>query len=221
VPGSVSFWVIASSDRIIVGVLAGPTELGYYAVSTSVVAVFAVLLVAVGQAWLPRIVQLYEEDREQSEIVAGKVFTVLVLILAAMAAAISLLAPFIISIVSGPDYAPAAQSLPLLALGAVLFGTTVLTGNGLELGKRTKELAVVAVTAAVVNVTAALILVPTFGSLGAATASVLGYATLTGLFLARSRAVWRMHLNAPALLATLAAIVAIVLVQTARLSGTI
>lgn len=220
VPGSVSFWVIASSDRIIVGLLAGATELGYYAVSTSVVAVFAVLLVAVGQAWLPRIVQLYEDDPEQSEIVAGRVFAVLVLILTGMAAAISLLAPVIISIVSGPEYAPAAQTLPLLALGAVLFGTTVLTGNGLELGKRTKELAVIAVIAAAINVTAALALVPRFGSMGAAMASVLGYATLTGCFLVRSRRVWRMRLHAPLLLASGAVLVLVVAIQTAHLSGT-
>lgn len=220
VPGSVSFWVIASSDRIIVGVLAGPMELGYYAVSTSVVAVFAILLVAIGQAWLPRIVQLYEQDKEQSQIVAGKVFSVLVVILATMAAAISLLAPFIISIVAGPNYAPAARSLPLLALGAVLFGTTVLTGNGLELGKRTKEVAVIAIIAAAINVAAALALVPSFGSVGAALASVLGYAVLTGCFLVRSRQIWRMRLHAPLLLASSAALAGIVAAQTARLSMT-
>lgn len=219
VPGSVSFWVIASSDRIIVGVLAGPTELGYYAVSTSVVAVFAVLLVAIGQAWLPRIVQLYEEDPHQSEIVAGQVFTRLVLLLAAMAAAISLAAPWIVTIVSGPDYAPAARSLPLLALGATLFGTTVLTANGLELAKRTKELAGIAVIAAGVNVACAIALVPRWGSVGAAVASVIGYAALTGCFLVRSRRVWRMRLHAHLLVATSAALIMLVALQTIHLSG--
>ena len=217
VPGSISFWVIASSDRIIVGLMAGPTELGYYAVSTSIVAVFAVLLVAIGQAWLPRIVQLYEEDAEQSEIVAGKAFTRLVLLLAAMAAAISLTAPWLVAIVSGPEYAPAAQALPLLALGATLFGTTVLTANGLELAKRTKELAAIAVVAAAVNVAAAITLVPSLGSIGAATASIIGYALLTGLFMYRSRRYWRMRVNAPAVAAGLVALCAIVAAQTAIL----
>jgi O-antigen/teichoic acid export membrane protein len=60
---------------------------------------------------------------------------------------------------------------------------------------RTGRLATLSVLAAVVNVAAALALVPPFGIVGAAGATLIGYLVLTMFYLWASQRLWAIHVE--------------------------
>jgi O-antigen/teichoic acid export membrane protein len=217
VPVTMSFWVFTASDRVILAKLGSFEELGFYSVALALVSIFALLSAAVGQAWVPRLFRLYERDKDQAARVVGLSIRYYVFALGLVALGISALAPELIRLLTAPEYSPAAEVVPLLALGAVAYGSTMLTSSGLTLTYRTGRLSWFSAAAAVCNVALALALVPAFGMKGAAVASLLGYTALTLSYFLASQRVWRVTVEMRHLLATIGALVAAV-VATSQLS---
>jgi O-antigen/teichoic acid export membrane protein len=216
VPVTVSYWIFTAADRVVVGKVAGLEQLGYYSVSVTVTLVFVVLVGAVSQAWLPRALHLYEEDQDQAAHALGRSLTYYVFGLGVLAAGAAALAPEVTTLLAGSAYAPAAQAIPLLCLSGVAYGTTSITASGMTMKHRNGRLAWIALAAAVANVVAAVALVPPFGIVGAAAASLLGYSLLTTSYLWVSQRLWRMHLEPRRLLVACALLLAVAIVATAR-----
>ncbi len=214
VPVTVSFWVFTASDRVVLGKLGSLEELGYYSLALSVASIFALATGAVGQAWMPRAIRLYETDKPRAARVIGASLTYYLFVLGLAAVVISAFAPEIIRILAAPKYAPAADVLPLLVVGSVAYGTNILTASGMTLTHRTGRLASASAAAAVVNVGFALALVPRLGMHGAALAGVLGYAVLTGLYLWISQRLWPIDLEVRRLLTIVCALGATVLLTS-------
>ena len=208
VPVTMSFWVFTASDRVILAKLGSFDELGYYSVALSLIAVMALLSAAVGQAWVPRLVRLYERDKQRASLVVGSSITYFVMALGFVALAMSVLAPEIVALLASPEYAPASKAVPLLALGAVAYGSSMLTSSGLTLTYRTARLSTFSVAAAVVNVLLAVLLVPWLGMFGAALASLLGYVVLTCSYLVASQRLWPVVLERRRLLGTIGVLLA-------------
>ncbi len=216
VPVTVSFWVFTAADRVVVGKVAGLEQLGYYSVAVTVTMVFVVLTSAVSQAWLPRAMQLYEADRERAATVIGASLTYYVFVLGVLASGIAALAPEVTAVLAGPEYAPAAAAIPLLCLGSVAYGSQTITASGMTMTHRTGRLASISLGAAAVNVAAALLLVPPFGIVGAAGASLAGYGLLTTGYLWASQRFWAIHLQPRRLAVTVALLALVGLVTTTQ-----
>lgn len=195
VPVTVSFWVFTAADRVVVGKIAGLEELGYYSVAVTVTLVFVVLTSAVSQAWFPRATQLFEQDRERAAAAIGASLTYYVFGLGVLASVTAALSPEVTVVLSGSDYAPAAAAIPLLCIGSVAYGSVTITASGMTMMHRTGRLATLSIVAAVINVVAALVLVPKWGIVGAAGATVVGYTVLTVSYLWASQRLWAIHVE--------------------------
>lgn len=206
VPVTMSFWVFTASDRIVLAKFGSFEELGFYSAALSLISVFALLSAAVAQAWVPRMFRLYERDRAHAAEVVGASITYYLFALGLVALGLSSLAPELIDLITAPAYTRASEVVPLLALGAVAYGTSMLTASGLTLTYRTGRLSTFSAGAAICNVLLALLLVPSFGMTGAATASLLGYTVLTCAYLVASQRVWRVNLESRRLVATAVAL---------------
>jgi O-antigen/teichoic acid export membrane protein len=195
VPVTVSFWIFTAADRVVVGKVAGLEQLGYYSVAVTVTLVFVVITSAVSQAWLPRALHLFEHDRDAASEAIGLSLTYYVFGLGMLATTAAAVAPEVTALLAGPEYAPAAEAIPLLCLGAVAFGSASITSSGMTMMHRNGILAWVSLAAAGVNIIAALVLVPPFGIVGAAAASLVGYLMLTSCYLWFSQRLWRMSIE--------------------------
>jgi O-antigen/teichoic acid export membrane protein len=82
-------------------------------------------------------------------------------------------------VVAGPGFDSGAAALPLLALGSTFLGTSLFTGTGYTLAKRTSMVPVLTVVAALINILGLALLVPRWGVVGAALAVCAGYLALT------------------------------------------
>jgi O-antigen/teichoic acid export membrane protein len=108
---------------------------------------------------------------------------------AAAAAAVGVLAPFLIPVLFGDAFSGAARPLAALLPGVVAYApvTVLVVYLSVRRGQPRLSLAV-SLTAMVVTTLAAVLLIPAYGKTGAAAASALGYlagASLAWLFFAR------------------------------------
>jgi O-antigen/teichoic acid export membrane protein len=209
VPVTVSFWVFGASDRLVVAKLTSLRELGLYSVAATLTTAFGVLIMAVGQAWTPRAVQLSLTNPLGAAVALGRALTYFLFVLSFAAVVTSAAAPWIIGLISGPEYRGAASAVPMLVAGTVAFGSSVITSTGLVVASRTRSLPVIASSAALLNVVLAIVLVPVWGIVGAATASAVGYALLTLGYLWFSQRYWPVVLEKPRLLVIVCALAAV------------
>ncbi len=183
VPASVAMWVFTGADRIAVGRYLSPTDLGAYSVAAVLVAPFSVLLLALAQAWIPRVSQRYETSPAEASASTGLAIELALLGFGLGAVALGAIAAPAMRVFAGPEYAAGAQAIPILALGSVFLGTSLFTQTGSTLAKRTGFLPVITVVAAIANVTLLVLLVPRLGLAGASVAVCVGYLLLaTGTF---------------------------------------
>jgi O-antigen/teichoic acid export membrane protein len=94
----------------------------------------------------------------------------------------------VVAAFAAPDYAQAADYVPILSLAIWIYALHMFVRVGVVLSKRTHLFTVNYLAAFGVNVAANWLLVPSFGAMGAAVASLLTYAYFTagGRFLYRS-----------------------------------
>jgi O-antigen/teichoic acid export membrane protein len=211
VPVSLSYWVFTGVDRLIVQGQLGERQLAFYAVATTLVTVFAVLLVAVGQAWIPRILSTYAADEDAAASNTARALTYLTYALGLLAAMVVAFAHEIVVVIASRAYLPAADLLPVLMVGAVAFGTTAITVTQLTATRRTGALAMATGVAAVVNVCLCLALIPAAGLDGATWASSTSYLVLTGSYLLLGARAWPIRLERRRLAVSFGAVVGIVL----------
>jgi O-antigen/teichoic acid export membrane protein len=179
VPGSIAFWTMLVSDRLLLGKLGSLDELGLYAVAGGVSAVLLFANAAFAQAWSPHALREYERDAVAAPAFYARVLTYLLFVFGALAVAVSAFAPELVGLLAADSYRGAAEAVPALALGAWAYTTTNVTALGLALAYRTALLPFVAVAGAILNVVLNVALVPSYGMLGSAWATAAAYTAVT------------------------------------------
>lgn len=187
VPTTVAYGVFLTSDRLLLGKLSTLEQLGLYSVANSLVGLAAIAISAFGQAWSPHAVRLYEEERESSSAVYGRVMTYLLAGFGLLAIGVTVFGPEILALLTSSEYQGAAIAIAPLAIAMVAMASTQITAVGITLAKRTHYLTIHAWLAAILNVSLNLVLDAPFGMLGAAWATAFAYVGLTLLYLATSQ----------------------------------
>ncbi len=195
IPATIAVWAFTGTDRIAVGSILGVASLGGYSVATTLVLPFTLLVVALGQAWIPRIVDLYERAPSDALRTGATALEASLLVFGSAAMALTAVAPLAVSLLGGPGYESGAAALPLLALGGAFQGTTLFAATGYTLAKRSGLVPVITLAAAAVNIVLLAILVPAWGIVGAASAVAASYWVLTAGMLCYSQAHLRMPIR--------------------------
>jgi O-antigen/teichoic acid export membrane protein len=169
-------FVLNASDRLVILRILGPEEAGRYQIAY-VVGNLAVLLIGmIDGAFLPRIAAVRDERARWA--VIGLARGGLLKLMSPVMLGITLAAPLVLTVVAPSSFRP-ADLHPVVYLVA-LAGLPVLLGVGwvweLMTRQRTRGLATSAIVAAVANVAINLVLVPRWGLLGAAAATVAAFA---------------------------------------------
>ena len=184
-----AYWLFTTLDRWMLAEFSTGEEVGLYSAASKYAAVITFIITAFAQAWTPFAIKLMRDDPEYRSHYS-RIFSLWFFLLAMVGLAIALFSPEALILLTPPAYWPAAQVLPALAVGLVLFGTTQITALGISLNKRTAFLTYGAWMAAATNFLVNLILTPRYGALGAALASLTSYGVLTSSFLFWSQ---RLH----------------------------
>jgi O-antigen/teichoic acid export membrane protein len=162
-------------DQVMLKEMVGPAEVGIYAVAARVSEVWYFLPLIVASSMFPSMVKTRETDPEAYRRRAGQAFAWVAWLAFGIATLVSLLAEPVIALLYGDQYRSAAPILvvhvwacPAVFMGAVL--SKWLVAEGLLIFSLTRH-----GLGAVVNVVLNLLLIPFFGGLGAAIATLISY----------------------------------------------
>jgi len=176
VPSGLFLWALNFSDRFFLVKLSGPREVGLYSIGVRVASAIILLLAAFRTAW-PAFAYSIEDDDEAAR-TYGFVLTYVVLITSWMALALGLLAPWLVQLLTTEDFYSAERVVAPLAFAAAAFGGYIVVVIGIGRARRTRSNWVITGAAAALNVVLNIALIPEFGMMGAAVATIGAYGTL-------------------------------------------
>ena len=176
VPSAVALWLTNFSDRFFLVKLTDAHEVGLYSIGVRVASSVVLLLTAFRMAW-PAFAYSIEDDREARRTYSF-VLTYVVYVCCWLAVALGLLAPWILRVITTKPFYPAENVVSPLAFGVAAFGAYVVVQIGTGRARQTRSNWVVTGAAAALNVGLNFALIPPYGRMGAAVATVAAYTLL-------------------------------------------
>ena len=166
--GSVSGMVLARLDQLLMTPLAGVAQLGLYAIAVNIGEVILVFNSAVRDVMFSTQAQSPDQSR------LGRASRISTLITLAFGGALAAASPWAIPILFGREFVDAIPVTLILIAAIVLGNPGSVAGAGLSARGRPSLRSISLAVAAVINVIAIFLLVPSFGALGAAVATLIG-----------------------------------------------
>jgi O-antigen/teichoic acid export membrane protein len=169
--------VIALIDRLFIAHYNGLRDAGIYTVSYQIALVLQFATDSFNRAWVP---WLYERLKQGQPSVLLKLvkatylYNAVVLVCALLLGAA---APWILSVFAGDRYAESSRYVLLLALGFAFEGMYKMVTNYIFYSKKTFLLAYITGGTALLNIGLNFWLIPRYGIMGAAVATVISYFT--------------------------------------------
>lgn len=202
IPSNVSSWVVDSSDKYVIGIIAGSVAVGCYSPGYALGSIllmflspFAVLLPAV----LP---EHYEKgEMDQVDTYLGYSMKYYLLLTVPAAVGMSVLSKPLLYIITTPEIALGGYMVtPFVCLGAIFMGMYGITNNILILEKNTMILGKLWIVVAISNIVLNLLLVPYLNILGAAIATLICYILAFAVTAIASKKTMRLPFNIKELL---------------------
>lgn len=179
VPAALSGFVFDLSDRFFLARIRDFHEVGLYAVAYSIVSLMALFIGAFAQAWAPFALAHHAEKPHDAPQLFARFSLYIVIVFSFLSLGVTIFGREILALLTTPEFFDAARVIPVLALAYVAFATTQVTTLGMSIARKTSLIAVGAGLAAVINLVGNILLIPEWGMLGAAWATLVAYILLT------------------------------------------
>ena len=169
------WWVLDTSDRFILRHYYPARVVALYSVGYALGRLLIMVSTSIDQAWTPFFFAAAKTDDADARRVASYAATYFTLAVSAMGLLIVVFAREAVLVFGGRAYLEAARVTPLIVMASVVQGLFYVPSRGLLLKKKTKVLPYIVVAAGATNVGLNLLFIPSFGMMGAAAATLLGY----------------------------------------------
>ena len=177
IPSNLSYWAVDSIDRYFIGIFLGAAFVGYYSPGYTLGNVI-MMISAPFSLILPSVLPKYY-DGEKNEIVSRYLkysLKYFLLISIPLVIGLSFLSKPILDILTTTEIASQGYLItPFIAVSCLLFGFYVIISNSILLAKKTKVIGSIWVITALINICLNVILIPIFGIIGAAFATLFSY----------------------------------------------
>ena len=173
VPSGLALWAINFVDRLFLNTISGAAETGLYSIGVRISSVIIFLFTAFRTAW-PAFAYSIEDDREARRTYAF-VLTYLLLVCSWLSVALGLLAPWIVRVLTTPRFYEGARVVALLCFAATAYAGYTVMAIGIGRVRRTQFNWIITFAAAALNIGLNIALIPPYGMIGAAIATVAAY----------------------------------------------
>jgi O-antigen/teichoic acid export membrane protein len=173
VPSGLALWVIDLSDRFFLVHMKGLAETGLYSIGVRISTALLLVLIALRTAW-PAFAFSIKDDGEAKRTYAY-VLTYVLYLCSWLSLALSLLAPWLVSLLTTPRFQRAEEVVPLLVFGGTAFIAFNVMSIGIGRAKKTQFNWVITGGAALVNIGLNFVLIPPYGMIGAAISTLIAY----------------------------------------------
>jgi O-antigen/teichoic acid export membrane protein len=172
IPSVIALNVIDFADRFLLVRIKGQHELGLYGIGMRISASLLFLLAAFRTAWPAFAYSLPEDEAKRTY---GYVLTYVTFFASWGALALGLGAPWIVRLLTTPDFYGGSEVVPLLAFAFVVFGAYVVVVTSIGRAGRRGSNWIVTGAAALFGIGLNFALIPPFGKMGAAASMLLAY----------------------------------------------
>lgn len=179
IPFTLSWWLVNSGDRYIIGYFLGASSVGIYSASYTLGNVMSFFYAPIALILFPAITDLYENNNIH-EVKMHLKYTLKFFLMVAIPSlfGLTILSKSLLGILTTSKFIGAYMVVPIIALGALLFSMGNLFSDVLILFKKTKIISLVFGSSALINLIINIFLVPVIGILGAAIATLVTFAIL-------------------------------------------
>jgi O-antigen/teichoic acid export membrane protein len=172
-PALFAVWVIDFSDRYFLMRMSTLEQVGIYSVGARISSMIILFSTSFQMAWGPYALSIQHEADAKNRYSRG-LFLFLCAALTA-ATAITVFAGPILAILTRPEYYEAEKVIGFLTLGTVAYGAYLIVNIGLLISKKTILTSVAISIGAALNIILNFLLIPRFGMMGAAFATLAAY----------------------------------------------
>ena len=177
VPAALALWVINLIDRLFINAYKGQSEVGVYSLAVRISSVIIFLMTAFQLAW-PAFAYSIRDD-ESAKRTYSHVLTYLLYLTCWMSLALGALAPWIVALFDPKhQFGRSAEAVPVLCFAVAAYSGYSVLAIGIGRMRRTQFNWVVSGAAAVVNIVLNIALIPPYGMMGAAVATIVAYVVL-------------------------------------------
>jgi O-antigen/teichoic acid export membrane protein len=176
VPSGLALWAINFVDRLFLNTISGAAETGLYSIGVRISSVIIFLFTAFRTAW-PAFAFSIEDDREARRTYAF-VLTYLLFICSWLSLALGLLAPWIVHVLTTPRFYAGARVVALLCFAATAYAGYTVMAIGIGRVRKTQFNWIITCAAAALNIGLNVVLIPPYGMIGAAIATLAAYALM-------------------------------------------
>jgi O-antigen/teichoic acid export membrane protein len=162
-------------DQVMLGQMVDSREVGVYAAAVRVAEIWYFIPAAIVASVFPNIVKARHVDESEFYSRIQKLYNLLAFLGYAVAIPMTFLSGFVVTLLFGEAYSGAAPMLAVLIWSGVFINLSIARGSYLMAMNWPWVLLTTSVVAALANILLNLILIPKYGGMGAAVASLLSY----------------------------------------------
>jgi O-antigen/teichoic acid export membrane protein len=180
IPNSLAYLVVEISDKYLMRVLLDKEQLGIYSANYKFGSIILFLIIAFRTAWQPFFLKI-SETKDAKKVyakvltyysLAGVLLVIFVTFFIEYLVAMPLLGNFTLL---GESYWSGIQIIPIILTSYLFYGFYVNFTVGVFITKKTKLMVIFTGLAAIINISSNFYLMPAFGIMGAAIATLLSY----------------------------------------------
>lgn len=196
---SLMITIYMRTDQIILGKMASPEVVGQYSVAVRLSQIWYAIPTIVCASVMPRILKSYASDRPKYYARLERLYESMILLGVVVAIGTQLAGPFVVKLLFGQQFAPAATILSIHIWTGVFVGVGVVSGQQLVQEHITINAMYRTVVGATVNVILNILLIPRWGGVGSALATLAAQASaayFADLIFPRTHYIFRMKTKA-------------------------
>lgn len=173
VPNSFMWWIMNSSDRVMVTSMMGAAANGIYGVSYKIPSVLSVLSNVFNQAW--NYSAIHENESEDIEKYTNNMYRTLLVLVSMTTGILMLIMKPLLSVYVARNYYSAWKYTPYLLIGNFFMVLGTFLSSQYTVNKDSKGFLFSATTGAICNILLNFLLIPVIGISGAALATCISY----------------------------------------------
>lgn len=190
--GGFAGFLLNNGDRYFLNIYSTRAEVGLYGLGYKIgMLPLALVLMPFQKIWGVTMVDISQRPAGSHDL--GKIATYFLSACTLFTLALSLLGPYLIHLLSERSYWSAYRVIPLVGAAYVLYGWTTIMDASFYLTKRTSYKVYTLATASVVVVLLYWWLIPRYGMMGAAWATLGGFASLAALTWIFAQRIYLIH----------------------------
>lgn len=173
---NVSWWMIHSSDKIMIEWMIGASFLGLYTAASKIPSLLNVIITIFSQAWGLSSIKEYDSSNDRN--FYSKVFRSFVVLIFIAFMLITCITKTFMRLYVGDEFYPAWRYVPVLLLSAVFAGFSSFTGALYGALRKSKNVMQTTLVAGIINIMVNYLLIRRIGIMGAAIGTLLSYVVI-------------------------------------------